>query len=118
MAALNQEGRKCSARGEASRRTTTSHWRGKSDRGVVPMKLPNKAAGAIPAAAEVVEGRPRAQGEAEGVSLAPHFEAEIASFDAPHLRRPLTLVAVDRHYPRQEPYAVVPHVRICAGGGE
>jgi hypothetical protein len=63
VAALNQEGRKCSARGEASRRTTTSHWRGKSDRGVVPMKLPNKAAGAIPAEAEVVEGRPRAKGK-------------------------------------------------------
>ena len=62
VAALNLEGRKCSARGEASRRTTTSHRRGKSDRGVEPMKLPNKAAGATPAAAEVVEGRPRAKG--------------------------------------------------------
>jgi len=41
-----------------------SHGRGKSDRGVVPQKLPNKAAGAIPAAAEVVEGRPRAKGNA------------------------------------------------------
>jgi hypothetical protein len=69
VAALNQEGRKCSARGEASRRTTTSHWRGKSDRGVVPMKLPNKAAGAIPAAAEVVEGRPRAKGKLRACHL-------------------------------------------------
>jgi RNA-directed DNA polymerase len=41
-----------------------SHGRGKSDRGVVPKKLPNKAAGANPAAAEVVEGRPRAKGNA------------------------------------------------------
>ncbi len=41
-----------------------SHGRGKSDRGVVPGKLPNKAAGEIPAAAEVVEGRPRAKGNA------------------------------------------------------
>lgn len=41
-----------------------SHGRGKSDRGVVPQKLPNKAAGAIPAAAEAVEGRPRAKGNA------------------------------------------------------
>ena len=24
--------------------------------------------------------------------------------------------ASDRHYPRREPYAVVPHVRICEGG--
>ena len=62
VAAPSNEGRKCSARGEASRHTTTSHRRGKSDRGVVPMKLPNKAAGEIPVAAEVVEGRPRAKG--------------------------------------------------------
>ena len=41
-----------------------SHGRGKSDCGVVPRKLPNKAAGAIPAAAEAVEGRPRAKGNA------------------------------------------------------
>jgi group II intron reverse transcriptase/maturase len=41
-----------------------SHGSGKSDRGVVPKKLPNKAAGEIPAAAEVVEGRLRAKGNA------------------------------------------------------
>ena len=41
-----------------------SHRRGKSDRGVVPKKLPNKAAGEAPAAAEVVEGRLRAKGNA------------------------------------------------------
>ena len=28
----------------------------------------------------------------------------------------LSFSAFWRHYPRQEPYAVVPHVRICAGG--
>jgi group II intron reverse transcriptase/maturase len=41
-----------------------SQGRGKSDRGVVPKKLPNKAAGEVPAAAEAVEGRPRAKGNA------------------------------------------------------
>jgi RNA-directed DNA polymerase len=41
-----------------------SDGRGKSDCGVVPRKLPNKAAGEIPAAAEAVEGRPRAKGNA------------------------------------------------------
>lgn len=41
-----------------------SYGRGKSDRGVVPKKLPNKAVGANPAVAEVVEGRPRAKGNA------------------------------------------------------
>lgn len=37
---------------------------GKSDRCVVPQKLPNKAVGASPAAAEAVEGRRRAKGNA------------------------------------------------------
>ena len=41
-----------------------SQGRGWSDRGVVPKELPNKAAGAIPAVAEVVEGRLRAKGNA------------------------------------------------------
>ena len=41
-----------------------SNRRGKSDRCVVPQKLPNKAVGAIPVAAEVVEGRRRAKGNA------------------------------------------------------
>jgi group II intron reverse transcriptase/maturase len=41
-----------------------SQGRGKSDRGVVPKKLPNKAVGAIPVAAEAVEGRLRAKGNA------------------------------------------------------
>ena len=41
-----------------------SQRRGKSDRGVVPKKRPNKAAGEAPAAAEAVEGRLRAKGNA------------------------------------------------------
>lgn len=41
-----------------------SHGRGKSDRGVVPKKLPNKAVGEAPVAAEAVEGRLRAKGNA------------------------------------------------------
>ena len=41
-----------------------SHGRGKSDCCVVPKKLPNKAAGANPAAAEAVEGRRQAKGNA------------------------------------------------------
>ncbi|MGH8790912.1 MAG: group II intron reverse transcriptase/maturase [Cupriavidus necator] len=41
-----------------------SNRRGKSDRCVVLQKLPNKAAGEIPAAAEAVEGRRRAKGNA------------------------------------------------------
>lgn len=54
----------CRAHREAFGRTTMSHGRGKSDRGVVPKKLPNKAAGDAPAAAEAVEGRLRAKGNA------------------------------------------------------
>ena len=41
-----------------------SHGRGKSDRGVVPKKLTNKAVRETPAAAEAVEGRLRAKGNA------------------------------------------------------
>jgi len=41
-----------------------SHGRGKSDCCVVPGKPPNKAAGETPAAAEVVEGRRQAKGNA------------------------------------------------------
>ena len=41
-----------------------SHGAGKSDCCVVPKKLPNKAAGEAPAAAEVVEGRRQAKGNA------------------------------------------------------
>ena len=41
-----------------------SQWRGKSDCRVVPKKLPNKAVGAKPAAAEAVEGRRQAKGNA------------------------------------------------------
>ena len=49
---------------EAYGRTTMSQWRGKSDCRVVPKKLPNKAVGAKPAAAEAVEGRRQAKGNA------------------------------------------------------
>lgn len=54
----------CTAHREAQGHTTMSHRRGKSDCCVVPQKLPNKAVGAIPAAAEVVEGRRQAKGNA------------------------------------------------------
>ena len=94
-----------------------SHWHGKSDRGVVPMKLPNKAAGANPAEAEAVEGRPRAKGRVLTVySCRTLRRTPRAMTDSPTTA--VTSVAVDRQDPRQEPYAVVPHVRICAGGGE
>jgi len=46
-----------------------SYGGGKSDRGVVPKKLPNKAAGDSPAVAEVVEGRLRAKGNAVRVHM-------------------------------------------------
>ena len=45
------------------------HGRGKSDCCVVPKKLPNKAVGASPVAAEVVEGRRQAKGNALAVRM-------------------------------------------------
>jgi hypothetical protein len=82
------------------------------------MKLPNKVAGATPATAEVVEGRPRAKGR---VRLYHWHRTLSRSMPAlTHLAHDCRshLWAADRQYLRQEPYAVAPHVRICAGGGE
>jgi group II intron reverse transcriptase/maturase len=51
-----------------------SQGRGKSDCCVVPKKLPNKAAGEVPVAAEVVEGRRQAKGNAITVRMSRRSE--------------------------------------------
>jgi RNA-directed DNA polymerase len=51
-----------------------SHGRGKSDCCVVPKKLPNKAAGETPAAAEAVEGRRQAKGNAIAARMSRRLE--------------------------------------------
>jgi len=46
-----------------------SHGSGKSDRGVVPKKLPNKTSGAITEAAEAVERKRQTKGNAITVRM-------------------------------------------------
>jgi hypothetical protein len=59
---------------EAQGRTTMSHRRGKSDCCAVPKKRPNKAAGEAPAAAEAVEGRRQAKGNAIAARMSRRLE--------------------------------------------
>jgi len=114
--------------GEGDCRTTHMHAGEESDSGVVPMKQPNN------------EGRPqRGQPEAEAVEGSPLTEENAAQPNAGRTQRRATVCSglsrvrqaaprerqlradfsersQDAMHPRQEPYAAVPHVRICAGG--
>lgn len=83
---------------------------GKSDNSIVPKKLPNNTRERV---AEAMEGR----GLAKGNSLkrnALRTQGRIRAQSA--LKRIRQAAAFWRYYLRQEPYEVVPHVRICAGG--
>ena len=84
--------------------------RGKSDSPIVPGKLPNKGRGAL-RFAEEVEGRGLAEGN---LFQQPRFRTQSRSDLQNALRR--IRQATARHYPRQEPSAVVPHAGICPGG--
>ena len=87
------------------------YGRGKSDRLIVPEKQPNKARAS---AAEAVEGRGRAKGKPHQQN-ASRTQSRIGASNA--LERIRRAGGSDqRHYPRQEPDAVIPHVRICGGG--
>jgi hypothetical protein len=83
---------------------------GKSDRPIVPEKLPNKGGGAP----QPAEGRGRAKGN---LAQQTRFRTQ-GRIDLQHalerIRRAATTPV--RHYLRQEPSAVVPHAGICAGG--
>jgi hypothetical protein len=84
----------------------------KSDTPIVPKKLPNK--GAHPA--EAAEGRGVAEGNAGEAPTHRTQSRGRVSMGLDGVRETARWFA-SRHDPRQEPYAVVPHVRICAGGG-
>jgi hypothetical protein len=115
VAAPNQEGCKCSARGEASRRTTTSH----SAREVGSRRSTREAAeqswGCNSSSGGGGGGKAASQGECCLVAHMPHFEADNRCEAVRHATG-ATSVASDRWNLRQEPYAVAPHVRICGGG--
>ena len=83
---------------------------GKSDSSIVPRKSPNKAAGR---AAEGMEGRELAKGNQLEQNALRTQRRGIAYSALERVRQAVERVA---SYLRQEPYEVVPHVRICAGG--
>lgn len=84
----------------------------KSDAPIGPEKRPNN--GDCPA--EVVEGRGAAEGSAGETPTHRTRSRGRVSMGLEGVREAARRCA-SRHDPRQEPYAVVPLVRICAGGG-
>ena len=84
------------------------HGREKSDPAIVAGKPMNKAE---QSAAELVERRAGTEGNADQQST--HWTQSRASVSQ-ELERIRQVFAVT--YPRWEPYAGKPHVRICAGG--
>jgi hypothetical protein len=101
--------------------------REKSDSPVVPAKPPNKSGAAV-TEAEVVEERGLAKGNTDSTTRSGHSAGldvssgldrvrEVARRDKDaRFSESLTECALQRHYSRQEPSAVVPHAGICAGG--
>jgi hypothetical protein len=98
---------------------------GKSDSPIVPAKLPNNA---VSEAAEAVEERGLAKGKTPKCNMS-RTQSRMSMFNA--LERIRQAVMKDgsercypfllfcqhwRYYPRQEPDAVILHVRIRAGG--
>ena len=85
---------------------------GKSDRPIVPEKSPNKAGRP---GAEGMEGRGLAKGNLRQRN-APRTPSRNGAPSALERVRQASLLKAWRHYLRQEPDAVIPLVRICAGG--
>ena len=107
-------------------RNADMHVLGESDSSIVPKKLANNDS--VTLSAESVEGRELAKENAKQSPLdrtqsRTHRSRglqgvrEAARRDKRMPLHPYPEVRFDRQHPRQEPYAVVPHVRICAGGG-
>jgi RNA-directed DNA polymerase len=85
---------------------------GKSDGLVLPVKPSNKAGRPE---AEKVEGRGPAEGNPREDSARRTQRRTSASSALERVRHAAS--EAWRYYPRQEPDAGKPHVRICAGGG-
>ena len=101
------------ARGHKSDR----HVAGESDSPIVPQKPANNDSG--PLSAESVEGRGLTKENVEQWLLDRTQRRASRSADCWACEpRHVSDVRGGRHHPREEPYAVVPHVRICAGGGQ
>jgi hypothetical protein len=111
-------------------RTPMMHERGKSDGPIVPAKPPNNGGGTRldpgrpkPSPAEEVEGRGPAKGNRrESRTLRTQCRNNGRTrLSRRYVERDVVMHVMSRpfprHYPRQEPDAVIPPVRICAGGG-
>ena len=89
------------------------HGREKSDPAIVAGKPTNKAeAPSVADAAEPVEQRAGAKGNASGQSTHRTQSRDRVSQALDRVRQ----AALRRHHPRWEPYSLIGHVRICAGG--
>ena len=96
-------------------RNPAIHADEKSDIPIVPGKSPNK--GCSPA--EAMEGRGIAAGNAFD-SPARRTQSRVSAskgFEGIRERAKQFIAMHSRHHLRQEPYAVILQVRICAGGG-
>jgi hypothetical protein len=98
------------------------HGRGKSSPVIVAMKPVNKAARSAtepsvkePAAAESVEPRAGAKGNADWQSTC-RTQSRVSVSQALERIRQVGSRLLCRSYPRWEPYAGKPQVRVCAGG--
>ena len=87
--------------------------RGKSDSAIVAAKPTNKAERS---AAEPVEPRAGAKGNAGQQSM--RRAQNRASVTQALVRIRQVASTLRRHHPRQEPYALIGPVRICAGGAQ
>ena len=94
------------------------HGRGKSSPVIVARKPANKADPETVSAAESVERRTGAEGNAD--QPATNRTQSRARVAASGLALALASIRqatmLDCQYPRWEPYAGKPHVRVCAGG--
>jgi RNA-directed DNA polymerase len=86
------------------------HDREKSDAAIVATKPTNKAGRPV---AEPVERRAVAEGNADQQSTRRAQNRESVSQALDRIRKAFAV-----KHPRWEPYAGIPHVRICAGGAQ
>jgi hypothetical protein len=94
------------------------HADGKSDGPIVQERPLNKN-GPEPLA-EAVEERGPTEGNTSQTAVARTQNRSTTSIGLRGVRKPagencIFTPLLLRHYPRKEPYAVIPHVRICAG---
>ncbi len=98
---------------KANCRTSDAHVAGESDGPIVPAKRANKAG---TPGAESVEERGSPKGNTWTADSPRTQSRNPREIGGHNVRRVGIVINPDRHYPREEPDEVVPHVRICAGG--